>query len=265
MIFPGFAGSLSLGQNSVFSLDVLVWGWVLISRDRPVWGGLIWGLLAFKPVWAAAFFLVPLWTGRWRVGVAMLACGLGQIVLTLPIVGWRSWQNWLVVTEEAMHVSQIDERWILRSRDVFTVPRRWLDVDSPEPDLQAAQTATLVGWGLWLAIVGMTTGIAILRKRQNGLAVAASSVFLFLGAILSCIHFMYYDVLLAALPVFLLYLGPKFPHWPFNLLIAVLLLAPAIPALKLGEPPIETCCLLGLWALSGWTWIRGANDSTPAH
>ena len=63
-------------------------------------------------------------------------------------------------------------------------------------------------------------------------------------------------LLVAALPVFLLYASPKLPPWPFHLLIAVLFLAPAIPALKLGEPPTETWCLLGLWALSGWSWIR---------
>ena len=27
-------------------------------------GGLVWGLLAFKPVWALAFFFVPLLTAR---------------------------------------------------------------------------------------------------------------------------------------------------------------------------------------------------------
>jgi hypothetical protein len=161
-----------------------------------------------------------------------------------------------------MRVSQTDEFWILRSRDVFTLPRRWLDFDSDVPDLQMAQTATLAGWGLWLIVVGITTAVVILRKRQSGSV--AGAAFLFLGAFLSCIHFMYYDVLLAALPVFLLFVGPKFPPWPFHILVAVLLLAPAIPALQLGEPPTETWCLLGLWALSGWSWIRGHNDSALA-
>jgi len=226
-------------------------------------GGLVWGLLAFKPVWAAAFFLVPLWTGRWRVALAMLASGLAQTILTLPLVGWHSWQDWLRISQEAMQVSETDEFWILRSRDLFTLPRRWLDFDSPVPDQQMAQTATLVGWGLWLVVVGMTTVIAW-RKRRSVLEATAGSAFLFLGAFLSCIHFMYYDVLLAALPVSSLYFAAKFPPWPFHLLIAVLFLAPVIPALKLGEPPTETWCLLGLWALSGCRWIRRNNHSTHA-
>ena len=124
---------------------------------------------------------------------------------------------------------------------------------------RGAVLATEIGRGAIVRPVARwicATGIAVLRKRQSSPVAGQGSTFLFLGAILSCIHFMYYDVLLAALPVFFLYAGPKLPPWPFHLLITVLVLAPAIPALRLGEPPTETWCLLGLWALSGWSWIR---------
>ena len=60
---------------------------VLIARDRPVLGGMAWGLFAYKPVWGLAFFLVPLLTRRWRVcvamgitGIAFPAVGTGQII-----------------------------------------------------------------------------------------------------------------------------------------------------------------------------------------
>jgi hypothetical protein len=264
MFFPGFAGSVSLGQNAVFSLNILIWGWVLMSRDRPLYGGLFWGLLAFKPVWAAAFFLFPLWSGRWNAALGMLGSGLGQIVLTLPLVGTQGWQNWLQVSQEAMQVSEVDEMWILRSRHVFTLPRRWLDFDAPVLDKEAAQLANRIGWGIWLTVVGVTTAVAVLQKRRGFELSAAGLGFLLLGAWLSCIHFMYYDVLLAALPVFLLYTGPRLPSWPFHILLAILLLAPTVPALKLAEPPTETYCLLGLWVLSGWKWLIGSNDSVPA-
>src|SRR5207244_3958202 len=48
MFFPGFAGSLGLGQNAVFSLNVLVWGWVLVAQTGPMCGGLVWGHIGFK-------------------------------------------------------------------------------------------------------------------------------------------------------------------------------------------------------------------------
>ncbi len=235
-----------------------------MSGDRPVCGGLVWGLLAFKPVWAVAFFLFPIWTGRWRVSLAMAASGLGQVVLTLPLVGVYGWQDWMQVSQEAMQVSEVDEMWILRSRHVFTLSRRWLDFDAPVLDKEAAQLANRIGWGIWLTVVGATTAVTVLQKRRGVWLSAAGSAFLLLGAWLSCIHFMYYDVLLAALPVFLLYTGPRLPSWPFHILVAILLLAPTIPALKLAEPPTETWCLLGLWVLSGWKWLVESNDSTPA-
>jgi hypothetical protein len=264
IVFPGFASSLGLGQNSVFSLNVLIWGWALMSVDRPVCGGLVLGLLAFKPVWAAAFLLFPIWTGRWRVAVAMAASGLGQVALTLPLVGVHGWQDWLHVSQEAMQVSEVDEMWILRSRHVLTLPRRWLDFDSPVLDKEAAQLANRIGWAIWVTVVVATTAVAVLQKRRGVLLSAVGSAFFLLGAMLSCIHFMYYDVLLAALPVFLLYIGPRLPSWPFHIPLAILLLAPTVPALKLAEPPTETWCLLVLWALSGWSWVRHMNVSTTS-
>src|SRR5205823_791271 len=54
MAFPGYDGSMCLGQNGLVSLALLVLGWLLLSRGRPWLGGVAWGLLAYKPVWAAA-------------------------------------------------------------------------------------------------------------------------------------------------------------------------------------------------------------------
>jgi arabinofuranan 3-O-arabinosyltransferase len=261
ILFPGFAGCLGLGQNSVLSLNILIWGWVLISQNRPGWGGLVWGLLAFKPQWAAAFFLVPLWMGRWRVAGCMLASGIVQAMLTLPVVGWNSWTDWLQIVGEGARISQSDEIWTLRSRDLFTLPRRFLDFESPAPNFQAVIAANLVGWALWLIVVGMTTTIAVWQRRKTIALTGVTPAFFLFAAWLSCLHFMYYDVLLVILPVFLLYLWPRFPPWPCHLLIAVLFCAPTIAASKLGEPPIETLCVLGLWGLSGWIWIKRDRES----
>ena len=84
-VFPGFAGSINLGQNATLTLTILVWGWAFAARGRPVLGGIIWGLLAFKPVWALAFFLVPLLSRRWRMCLAMVGTGIGFGLLTLAI------------------------------------------------------------------------------------------------------------------------------------------------------------------------------------
>src|SRR5262249_18614425 len=95
MLIPGFAGAVGLGQNPSLSLAILTWGWLVVAWDRPGWGGAVWGLLAYKPVWAVAFFLVPVLTGRWRMALAMLGSGTLLAALTLPFVGVQSWINWL--------------------------------------------------------------------------------------------------------------------------------------------------------------------------
>ncbi|MGH7171845.1 MAG: glycosyltransferase family 87 protein, partial [Gemmataceae bacterium] len=82
MMFPGFSGCITLGQNGMFTLTVVLVGWWQLMRGREVLAGLCWGLLAFKPVWAAAFFLVPLLTARRRMAVSMALAGLLQIALT---------------------------------------------------------------------------------------------------------------------------------------------------------------------------------------
>src|SRR5262249_47002133 len=101
--YPGFSWSLDLGPNASVTLAMLVWGWVHIARGRQVWGGVFWGLMAFKPVWALAFFVVPLLTGRWRTCLAMLATGVAMAAATLPFVGWHGWMEWLQIGRDATY------------------------------------------------------------------------------------------------------------------------------------------------------------------
>src|SRR5262249_57826381 len=107
MLWPGYAGSVNLGQNATLTLTILIWGWALTARGRPVLGGMVWGLLAFKPVWALAFFLVPFLSRRWRFCAAMVATGCGLAVLTLPFVGVQSWRDWLAIRKEAAGVDDL--------------------------------------------------------------------------------------------------------------------------------------------------------------
>jgi hypothetical protein len=68
---------------------------------------------------------------------------------------------------------------------------------------------TFVGWGLLLGALELTLRLAALRKVQARVATGIPAGFLLLGAWLCCYHFMYYDILLAALPVFVLFTEPE--------------------------------------------------------
>jgi hypothetical protein len=244
MVFPGFGVAVQLGQNSPLSLAILVWGWVLLTHGRPGWGGVVWGLFAFKPVWAAAFFLVPLLSRRWRACLTMLATGTLFAAATLPLVGWHSWLDWCRVGREAAYTYTYDVNWIRMSRDLLSLPLRWLDFT---PTLTAAERRDPVlmaaGWCLLLTGLAATVAVAVLRRRRVQAPVGPGPAFLLLGAWLGCYHFMYYDVLLAALPVALLFTEPR--RYLEPMLVAVIpLVAGRLPAglRRYYQPALARAC-----------------------
>ncbi len=198
LLFPGTRGALDLGQNPAVSFCILVWGWALASRGYWFAGGVVWGLFAFKPVWALAFFVVPLVMRKWRFCLAMSATGIVLGAITLPIVGIDSWFHWLKVGKEASDLYKVNDNWIHLSRDLHGIPRRILhDFHKPESERET-KLANALAWSLWGVVFAGTVGVYLLRgnrERVTGLSVAL----LFIGAYLSCYRFMYYDALLAGM------------------------------------------------------------------
>ena len=269
IVFPGFAGALTLAQNSVVSLTMLLVGWWQMGRGRAALGGACWGLLAYKPVWAAAFFPLLLLSGRWRAAAAMLLAGAGLAALTLPLVGTQSWLDWRQIGREGLDRYETSEAWVFLSRDLSGIPRRWLldfDLDGGGPH---AALATWLGHGLLLSVAGAAVLVALLRPRRMRAVEGAPAAFLLLSGWLSCLHFMYYDVLLTALPVCLLFTGPR--SWrraaPPALLVLVCTLAQAGPAFAPGWrfAPHETFWLLVLWGWCGWRTLFQKEEGESAE
>src|SRR5262249_42988465 len=203
---PGYGGAIKFGQNAMISLAVRLLGWWVMARGRPVLGGMVWGVLAFKPVWGLAFGPALLLTRRWRAAVAMLLTGTALAALTLPVVGWGVWRDWLEVGKEATQTYKWSETWVFLSRDLVSIPRRWLTFPrrgAPEPAL-----VTRLGLLLWLTPPALTAAVALRYPRRVEGGDGPGAAFVLLGAWLSCFHFMYYDSLLAALPVGLLFPRP---------------------------------------------------------
>jgi len=207
-IYPGLRGGLDLGQNPTISLCIVIWGWALASRGYNIAGGMVWGLFAFKPVWAAAFFLVPFLMRRWRFCLVMVLTGAVLGALTLPFVGLHSWFEWLQIGGEASALYKVNTNWIHLSRDLQGIPRRFLiDFTKPEAERDTPLTNALA-WGLWGAVFIPTVLIYLLRAdraRPTGLGAG----FLFLGAYLTCFHFMYYDELISFIALAVLFADPR--------------------------------------------------------
>lgn len=272
MAFPGYSGAFNLGQNALFSLFLLTLGWRQLQAGRPGLAGVVWGLLAYKPVWAASFLLVPLLTRRWRMAAAMAATGAGLVAVTLPAVGVQGWRDWLQIGSDAAALYARCETWIFLSRDLISVPRRYLltfvneyaSVDDPRAGL-----ATSLGLALWLTPLAVTLAAVIRRGRQATRPTSGpQAAFVLLAAWMACYHFMYYDSLLAYLPCLLLYAEPRrvwrriiwgMPPGTWcglgrSVVATALLVATSIfpyastvidPSYRF--PPWETLCLFLLW------------------
>jgi arabinofuranan 3-O-arabinosyltransferase len=309
LMFPGFAGCITLGQNGILLLTLVLVGWWQLSSGewrvasgekqatsslatrhsplatREVLAGLCWGLLAFKPVWAAAFFLVPLLTTRWRMAVSMAVAGIVQIAVTLPVVGWDSWRNWLQVGQEAVQEYKRQENWVVLSRDLLGIPRRWLvtyedglakDVvwragnpstteDSGAENPWDHPLPAVLGWGLWAAVLAGTLLVVWRCRQQRKELTGLFPAFVLMAAVLTCYHFMYYDFVIAGLPVLLLFAEPRrYLQWRVRafvppLVLFLMLTAPALSSLcdpSYHFPPWETFVLLLLWGWCGYCLLK---------
>jgi arabinofuranan 3-O-arabinosyltransferase len=280
-MFPGFVGCINLGQNGVLTLSVLLLGWWQLTRGRPLLAGVLWGLLAFKPVWAASFFLVPLVTRRWRMAAAMAVTGLVLVAATLPVVGWESWLHWLRLGRTAGEDYAVQENWIFLSRDLLGIPRRWLLhfeglIAREEPERQ--RLATALGWGLWWAVLLLTLLVVWRRPRRTQALTGPAAAFVLIGSFFTCYHFMYYDFVVAALPVLMLFTWPRQyirrdawrqSRWLHSLvpplLAFLLLLLPSVGAYwdpSNHFPPGETFALLALWAWCGYRTLTDAEAAS---
>ncbi|HWU53934.1 MAG TPA: glycosyltransferase family 87 protein, partial [Rhizomicrobium sp.] len=90
LLAPGAAVNLFFGQNGILS-TVLLGGGVLLLRTRPVLGGMLLGLMAYKPQLA---LLIPfaLMAGRqWRALTAAILSQLALMLLSLWVLGAEPW------------------------------------------------------------------------------------------------------------------------------------------------------------------------------
>ena len=208
LLFPGYRSGLDLGQNQVVTLNILLWGWVLVVRHRDGWAGIVWGLLAFKPVWAVAFLVVPLVMGRWRMLLTMCLTGAAAVLLTLPVVGVQVWLDWLAVGREATATYNVNENWITLSRDLTGLVRR-ATVDFTKPPGERDDPAIHRACVTLLLVVMVTTATVYRLRRRPGTVTGPAAGFVMLGAYLCCYRYMYYDALLALAPLAVLAADPR--------------------------------------------------------
>jgi arabinofuranan 3-O-arabinosyltransferase len=210
MCFPGFGGGLNLAQNPTWSLAFLLTGWLMMTRNRPLAGGAVWGLLAFKPVWAVAFFPTLLLTGRWKAAATMATAGLVFVALTLPFCGVEPWNDWYQQGKAAASGYDTDYNWVHLSRDLSNALRRFVvTFDDGSASNHKDWLPILAGYVPWVTTVAIWLIICLSYRKSLRGNDGVGPAFVMLGGYLSCFHFMYYDALLAAFPMALLLVQPR--------------------------------------------------------
>jgi hypothetical protein len=192
LLLPGTRPGLDLGQNHLVSMAIVLVGWALFVRGYQIPAGIVWGLLAFKPVWAVALILVPMLMGRMRFFLAMASTGVTLILATLPFVGINTWRDWFNVGKLASGVYSTDQNWVRLSRDLAGVVRR-LVVDTDIAPVPKSNAADLLGW-LVPGLIILITAVIYLRRADRTRTTGIPAGFVLLAAYLGCYRFMYYDV-----------------------------------------------------------------------
>jgi hypothetical protein len=209
LIYPGTRGAIDLGQNSPLTLALLIWGWVWLSRGRPVLAGAIWGCLAYKPVWALSFLLLLVVIRQWRMALSMAATGAAIALATVPVVGVQTWRDWLSIGQEAARIYNVDVNWVPLSRDVLGIPRRLLIDFSITERLERENPRALVAsWALWAFVMEVTIRVYRLRKKGPVPFTGPLPAMLILATWMCSFHFMYYDALISAVGVCVLLSEP---------------------------------------------------------
>jgi hypothetical protein len=229
LLAPGAAVNLFFGQNGILS-TILLGGGVLLLRSRPILGGMLLGLMAYKPQFA---LLIPfaLLAGReWR---ALMAAILSQLVLMLASLLVLGTEPWLAFLYKLAHPATV---FSSSSSD-------WRSIPSMMIFARTLGLGTLASSILHWSIAAIATAGTLWtwRKSDDG---AIRAAVLAIAVLLVTPYLRAYDMLLLVLPIAMLLRGPAaatekvviFAAW----LIPAILMFSA-PTIQIG--PVVTAAL----------------------
>jgi hypothetical protein len=96
LAFPAVFWTLGLGQNAFLTASLFGAALLLIDR-RPVWAGLLFGLLCYKPHFGLLIPVALAAGGRWRGFAAAAASASGLVLLSALLFGWATWHDFLTL------------------------------------------------------------------------------------------------------------------------------------------------------------------------
>ncbi len=94
LLAPGAAVNLFVGQNGLLSTALIGWGVLMLGR-RPIVGGVLLGLMSYKPQFAVLAPLALICGREWRALAAAVVSGAALALLALAVLGVGPWLAFL--------------------------------------------------------------------------------------------------------------------------------------------------------------------------
>jgi hypothetical protein len=111
LLAPGAAVNLFFGQNGLLSV-VLMGAGVLLLGSRPILGGVLLGMMAYKPQLAVLIPLALLAGREFRAFAAAVISQVGLVLLSAIVLGTDSWLGFLhKITQPSMVLSASSSDW----------------------------------------------------------------------------------------------------------------------------------------------------------
>jgi hypothetical protein len=258
LLAPGAAVNLLVGQNGLLS-TVLIGGGVLLLRPRPIVGGVLLGLMSYKPHFAVLVPLALICGREWRALGGAIASGAGLLLLAVAVLGIDPWLAFLHKAAQPSAIfSSSSSAW-------RTIPSVMIMAGSLGLD---ARLSSVLHWSL--AAAAAIGALWVWRKTGDGRLRAAA---LATATLIVTPYLRVYDLALLILPISVLLPGVEteigigelatvFAAW---LLPAVLLFAQ--PSIQIQVGPVITVALMGLilWRSVRTSDLTWKSPITMAH
>ncbi len=184
---PAFFVNLSLGQNAVFTMAVVLVAWCLCERGRELAAGLILGLLICKPNWLFAVGWIPLVHGRWRVLAGMAIGAAGAVAVTALVLGVQPFVDYYSVLRRVASLQDAPGYYLDVKYSALGLFRKWFGV---------GRAADLLGWSSCAAVVLVTWRVTRGCWRPGSPSFRRAIACCLVACLWVNPHLNYYDLLL---------------------------------------------------------------------
>jgi hypothetical protein len=245
---PAAMIDIYLGQTGFLSSALMVGGFRL-AGSRPVLGGILFGLLSFKPQLGILLPIALVAARQWRTLAAASVTVLLLVAVGGVVFGWSAWMEWIAMLPA--HSAYVEASVNSHYKPTVTAVLTLLGVDSGTAHVAQAVAALAVAAIVW----------ACFRRGVGGLAVAALQA----GTFLATPYAFFYDLPMLTNATLA---AAKERSGPMGLaeaaILALSILFPIAMLLTWRLYPVSVLAIGLLFGLVAWRALRQPPVATPA-